>query len=682
MGISKRILRKVCLFMVLVGSILIGFTGCNQNTTPVSAEEAPMLDSLKLRLKKVIGSEKTDSEKITALMAIEDSLDQISSEQIKTKAFIALGKEYRSLRADSAFISLNNKTRKLSIEINDSLSLAQSHYDLGRYYYFNDQIDSSYQSYFRAERVFKLMGESESAGKAMLAMAIHQKNERDYVGGEASTIKALEFLTPYNDLRYLASANNNLGLISTELGRYDAAIEYHLKALEYRKKGGYESLEASSYNNIGLAFVKKKEYDKAIQFYEGGLSYDVVKSNRPSTYARLLDNLAYAKFLSGDRDEFPYLFLRPLEIRDSIEDNYGLVTSNLHLSEYYMSVDSTERAYEYALSALEKSKPLKYHRGILESLDLLAKNSKNDEALAYSKERIILSDSLQIKERQFQERFARIRFETDNIEIEKEKATKLNRQLIILALSLGMLFLMIYIFIQRKVARKELQYQRSQQVANEEIYNLMLAQQQKLEEGKQLEKQRISEDLHDGVLGRLFGARLSLDSLNERPDEVSIASRTKYIAELKSIEEEIRQISHNLNASALPSKLSYIGGIEKLVDDQCRLIGLEYEFSNDSSIDWDEVPNDSKVHLFRIVQETFQNIRKHANATKVSVGFRKEGKQVLLDVSDNGDGMDVDEVKKGIGLKNMASRVQQLNGAIDLESELGNGTKISVKINI
>ena len=55
----------------------------------------------------------------------------------------------------------------------------------------------------------------------MLAMAIIQKNVNDYVGGEASSVKAIQYLEPFDDNRNLGSAYSNLGLILNELQRYD-----------------------------------------------------------------------------------------------------------------------------------------------------------------------------------------------------------------------------------------------------------------------------------------------------------------------------------------------------------------------------------------------------------------------------------------------------------------------------
>ena len=99
-------------------------------------------------------------------------------------------------------------------------------------------------------------------------------------------------------------------------------------------------------------------------------------------------------------------------------------------------------------------------------------------------------------------------------------------------------------------SNSQLKFKQKQQESNQEIYNLMLSQQGKFEEGKQLEQKRISEELHDGILGEMLGIRLILSGLNEREDQASIDQRAALIEKLRDLEEEIRTISHELNHAA------------------------------------------------------------------------------------------------------------------------------------
>ena len=75
----------------------------------------------------------------------------------------------------------------------------------------------------------------------------------------------------------------------------------------------------------------------------------------------------------------------------------------------------------------------------------------------------------------------------------------------------------------------------------------MISQQSTIETGRVKEKKRVAQELHDGVLGRMFGLRINLDSLNKFDDSTAVEKRNNYLLELKNIEQDIREISHDLS---------------------------------------------------------------------------------------------------------------------------------------
>jgi two-component system NarL family sensor kinase len=278
--------------------------------------------------------------------------------------------------------------------------------------------------------------------------------------------------------------------------------------------------------------------------------------------------------------------------------------------------------------------------------------------------------------------FARIRFETDEIEKKNKEISKQKDLFIAISAVLVMFGIFVYIIRKQQERNKELKFSRAQQEKNEEIYNLMLSQQRKLEEGRQQEKKRISQELHDGVLSKLFGTRLNLDSLNMKNDQKAIQVRSKYIDELKSIEKEIRQISHDLNTEIYDSNLGYTEVISNLIASQALLGNLEYKFQSDSDISWETISNKVKIHLYRIIQEALQNINKHANAKNIRITFKKIEETLLVSITDDGVGFDSSKIKNGIGLKNIKSRVKEIGGKLQLNSAVGGGTNININISV
>uniref|UniRef100_UPI00356A118D sensor histidine kinase n=1 Tax=Lutibacter sp. TaxID=1925666 RepID=UPI00356A118D len=317
------------------------------------------------------------------------------------------------------------------------------------------------------------------------------------------------------------------------------------------------------------------------------------------------------------------------------------------------------------------------NRDKLESLLLLSKvDIKNSSR--YLANYVHLNDSLQIEERKIRNKFTRIRFETDEY-IDKTEELSQQKVLISIGAFITLLLLSFAYFIKvQRSKNKELIFEREQQKSNEEIFSLMLKQQSKLEEGRLNERHRIAEDLHDGVLGKIFGTRLGLGFLNINGDESTIEKHQFYIDELQNIEKEIRTISHELKSDVLSSKVDFFKIIENLIEQKSKLGGFEYKMIADEEIHWDKMNDEIKINFYRIIQEALQNIIKYANATKVNVKFELDNNILKLVIKDNGIGFKTLEKRKGIGLKNMQSRTDKLNGIFEVSSEISRGTTIFV----
>jgi signal transduction histidine kinase len=142
------------------------------------------------------------------------------------------------------------------------------------------------------------------------------------------------------------------------------------------------------------------------------------------------------------------------------------------------------------------------------------------------------------------------------------------------------------------------------------------------------------------------------------------------VSQLKTIEEDIRKISHEMNTDFV-SGSGFVDVLKELVDTQAKAYGLDAEFTASEEVNWERVSNKVKINLYRIVQEAMQNIYKHAKATKMSVAISLLNDDICLEVSDNGKGFDTSRQRRGIGLKNITSRVKDLKGSVVFESKSG-----------
>ena len=92
------------------------------------------------------------------------------------------------------------------------------------------------------------------------------------------------------------------------------------------------------------------------------------------------------------------------------------------------------------------------------------------------------------------------------------------------------------------------------------------------------------------------------------------------------------------------------------------------------------VSNATKINLYRILQESLQNINKYAKAKNITIEFRKDIDNIILKIVDDGMGFKVSVKKKGIGLQNMLSRTQDCNGVFDIISKIDKGTTITITV--
>lgn len=672
----KYILNLILLFS------LFSFT-----SKPQGKEKTPISKILKLR--ELANNSDLDISKRFhyAREAIDLSKDYgkdstiLASNRVLSWLFIVSG-QYDSL------YRINKENLKISAKLNDSLKIAYAHNNLGFYYSIINKNDSAYYHYYNARKLYELLKDIQNESNVILNMANIQESERDYIGAEINAIKGIEITKtlPISDKNNynLWSLNNLIGIVSSKVKRFDKSIEYHNKALSYAKKlkgESYKYLKDFSEMNIGIAYRRKGDYSKTIQVLSDIKNLEALKTADPPTYVSIISNLAYSKFLKKDFNasevEETFKNAYKFSLDQEIEVEQSVIAS--FISELYLYKKEIDSAKKYANIAYEKAYEVDENQTILDALILKARTETGEQSKKYLYEHIQLNDSLISKERANRNKFARIEFETDEILQEKEQISKQRQWLIFTTIGLLGILFFLYIIKTQREKNKELQLQKQQQEANEEIYKLMLSQQEKIDEARSVEKNRISQEIHDGILGRLFGARLSLDSLNLVNTKEAVSKRSNYISELKNIEDDIRKVSHELNSDFV-NQSGYYDMVKTLIETQMTAYNIEYTFQADSNINWDLLDNKIKIHLYRILQETMQNIYKHAKATKVDIAFDLEKNKLTLEITDNGVGFDQSKTKNGIGLKNITDRLKEINGNLKVNSQSNQGTSFFITV--
>ncbi|SCY58408.1 Signal transduction histidine kinase [Flavobacterium caeni] len=589
---------------------------------------------------------------------------------------------YYDLRQESKAIEVATKVVESSISVKDSLNIARGYNTLGNQFIDKGANDSAYYFFLKAEKLFSPTRDSIYLAKNYIDKAFVQLYESDYSGCELSCIQALSFYKSSSYVQNQYNAFNLIGISSNELKNFDNALIYHRKALDFvnrypeisQSKVHYRS---STYNNIGYVYQNLNNHREAIKNFNLGLAERNLLKDNPLVYAALTDNLAYSKFKLKEYQDLPRLFFEALKIREVNKLYSGVVASKLHLSEFYVAKSDSLSAQKMAYEAFLLAKKSRISGDLLGSLKQLSAVEQKNASL-YSKEYIRISDSIQNEERKAKDKFARIAFETDEIISQKDKLAEQNRNLVYFFIGTLLIGVLLFVIRNQRAKNRELLLVQAQQKANEEIYSLMISQQRTIEESREKEKKRIAQELHDGVLGRLFGARLNLDSLNKLADDDAIESRFNYLNELKNIEQDIREISHDLNREKHALINNFLAIVNNLLEEQKSSHSPGIEWTIDEKIKWDNIDNALKINIFRILQESLQNINKYANAENIFVKIGKNYEKMELEITDDGIGFDVSIKKKGIGLQNIESRVKESGGDLMIKSKKGKGTKIFI----
>jgi len=610
--------------------------------------------------------------------AFKNALEQ-KNDSLKNIYLSKIGLNYYRLNDSVSFRKVNKLSVKLATQLRDSTTLAYDYWDLGNFFSKKEVKDSAYYNYFQAQKIYEGLENYFYSGRMLLNMAVIQSDSKDYTGSEVTTIKAIELLKPLKKYKQLYACYNNLGIIFNELKDYDKALFYHNKAFGYEKiLKGNNTFKPNTLNNIGVVYKNKNNHDQAIKYYRQALQEKDLKENNTKLYAMLLDNLAYSQCKLKDTLGVQNLFFKALKIRDSIQDLSGIIVNKLHLAEFNSTYIDTLKALQWANEAKGLAISSKNHKNTLTALLLLSKLDKK-KGYKYASKFIQLNDSLQQQEREIRNKFARIRFETDEFIVENEELNEKYKSMLMYAGALAFLLILIYVIVSQRFKNNNLQLEQQQQLANEEIYNLMINQQNKIDEASRNEKKRISQELHDGVLGKILGTRIFLEVLNDKTDATAILKREKCIDDLQNIEEEIRDVSHRLHEKSLDADIGYIQLVENLLEKQSLVSKFSYEFECDKNTNWEVIKGDLKMNLYRILQESLQNINKYAKAKHVKVLFKSDKNVLYLTIRDDGEGFNVEAKRKGIGLNNINSRIKSLNGKVHIESTPNKGTAIFIE---
>lgn len=186
----------------------------------------------------------------------------------------------------------------------------------------------------------------------------------------------------------------------------------------------------------------------------------------------------------------------------------------------------------------------------------------------------------------------------------------------------------------------------------------------------------ISREIHDNIGQVLSLVRLNLNTLNNPADEKKINLMDELMGRALT---DLRNLSHSLDTDMIRNT-GWIKATEKL------LIALEKTGSIKTSFFAEEnlptLGNEKSIILFRMIQESLNNIIKHAGATGIKFSARKKENTIVINIEDNGKGFDRNQVIAGTGLQNLEKRARMINANLSINTIKGMGTTVAISVNI
>jgi signal transduction histidine kinase len=498
--------------------------------------------------------------------------------------------------------------------------------------------DSAYYYYNKSKIISENDGNNPTTIYALLKIAAIQQMNGDYYGTEDTATEALDFFEPDTDPAYKCYVYNILGINYKMLFDYDQSLQYYNKSLAITVDELQKSIVK---NNIAVTYIEKGSYKKVIPLLTPLLEKKEVK-NHPETHARVLDNLGFTYFKMDYPNAIDYL-KQSLQMRLKIKDDFGTVTSYLHLSEYHEKNNVSE-AKQYAVEAYKIATKINSVDDRLLALNKLLKYSDGLELKKISRIQIRLNDSIYKVRQMAKNQFAKIRYDSRK---EKDENLKLKsqKQKLIYGISIfGIVAVFTVLLIRARNRRQQLK----------SVYDT---------------ETKLSKQLHDELANDFFHAM----TYAETQDLQDTQKKETFLDNLENIYNRIRNISKENNS--IDTGQAY----ETILTDMLSTFNTSEinVIIKKDAIDWKNIASEKKIVIHRMLQELMVNMKKHSHCSLVLIGFATLQNKIEITYSDNGVG-DANGLFFKKGLQNVENRIHAIKGTINFAPNDSKGFRIRI----
>lgn len=596
--------------------------------------------------------------------------------------------EYRSFNKEKA-IALLDRSVRLSRKLNFLPGLALAYNHIGIIFKNERQFDSAIHYHRLALGLRTKLHDTRGMASSYNNIGLTYDTRQDYTNAMNWYIRSLRQREQNNDTPGAAAAYINISQIYAKKRDFRKAVEYASRSLDLRARIGDSFEVARNASTLGFMWYEQNQFDKALALYKRSMKiFEEVGAQ--IELAGLMNNIGNLLGETGKLDSGIYYHEQALTIQKANGHGPGMYTSLLSLGQAYAIKGKFALAEKYcteALAVLEQigGNAKMFMDAYQVTAELYRAQGKYEKAYSAFNEYNRYKDTLiqqnnskivsELQE-QYETQKKDLAIATKDIELKKADYEIRKRQMIsfILVGAIVMLLVIGYLLYNRYKLRK-------QKEIDAEIIRQQEIKSKAIIEAEEKERVRIAKDLHDGVGQQLAAVKLNLSSL-EDSITTDPAKRDQYAAMMKMMDDavkELRGVSHNMMPNALLRKGLAVA-VREFIDNiaatgalkiDLQIVGMSNRL--DSTIE---------MVLYRVLQEGVSNIIKHAGASAVTIELIRHDSYLSMLLEDNGKGFEVSAVQdvSGIGLKNMLSRVEYLNGTLNFDSSPGKGTTVIVEV--
>lgn len=573
-------------------------------------------------------------------------------------------------------ISHYNYSIKIWGKLKDSLRIARALSNIGNVYSEIPIFDSAQLYYKRSIDICLRHNFKKPLSSAYLNLASLYISKNIFDESTRLLLQSLKIKEELQDDQGIANICSHISAVYKEQNNYQAALKYAKQAYEIWHKTNNINGVSYAKMQLGLVYYKLNKFDSALFFTRQSLR-EFEKINNQLSIATGYSQLG---LIYNSINQFPKAILnfekaKANSIKPFITETY--VLSSINLVSLYLKTQRNNEAKKnldtalcYTNSDIQKSTIKDIYKAATEYYSEICNYKK---ALYYNTLYNNIKDSISTEENFAVTSELQLRFETEKKESENQKLKLENnlknvelsfarkRQIYIIILGIFFLITSIIIFYFTSKNKRAKQRLNEQQIINQTAF-----------ETEQNERTRISRELHDGVGQKLSVIKMQLST----PDpNIKIASEL-----LDSAIDEVRNASHNLMPRDIEHGLvSAVENLSEQINYNNKTVKINLFISEAFRVL--TLNKKQGLYLYRIIQEIVTNALKYSKAENIHINMDCSSSCIRIFLADDGIGFIHDEnVIKGIGLKNIANRVEQLMGKISYKSELNKGTTYSIEI--